>query len=104
MAVQNAIGDACRGASWVALHNGGGVGWGEVMNGGFGLVLDGSYEAGRKARGMLFWDVNNGVGRRAWGRNDNANLAIKRAMEADPLLKVTLSNYTSDETLGKIFK
>lgn len=87
MAVQNVIGDAARGATWVAIHNGGGVGWGEVMNGGFGMVLDGSEEAGCKASNMLAWDVNNGVARRAWSRNENANLAIRREMEQEPLVR-----------------
>lgn len=92
MAVQNALGDAARGATWVALHNGGGVGWGEVINGGFGMVLDGSDDARDKAACMLGWDVNNGVARRAWARNANARFAIEREMEADPLLTVTLAN------------
>jgi urocanate hydratase len=98
MAVQNFVGDAMRGATWVSLHNGGGVGWGEVMNGGFGLVLDGSDDAARRARNMLFWDVNNGIARRAWGTNDNAEHAIRRAMELTPNLKVTLP-YHADEAL-----
>lgn len=98
MAVQNFVGDAMRGATWVSLHNGGGVGWGEVMNGGFGLVLDGSDDASRRARNMLFWDVNNGIARRAWGTNDNAEHAIRRAMELTPNLKVTLP-YHADEAL-----
>ena len=102
MAVQNVIGDSFRGATWVAIHNGGGVGWGEVMNGGFGLVLDGSEEAGQRAASMLFWDVNNGVSRRAWARNDNAEFAIKRAMEQNPKLKVTLVNHVDDELLDKL--
>lgn len=92
MAIHNVIGDAARGATWVAIHNGGGVGWGEVMNGGFGMVLDGSRAAGLKASTMLGWDVNNGVARRAWARNDNARFAIEREMAADPLLRVTLPN------------
>jgi len=87
MAVHNVIGDAARGATWVAIHNGGGVGWGEVMNGGFGMVLDGSDEAGGKAASMLAWDVNNGVARRAWARNENANLAIRREMEQNPMVR-----------------
>mmetsp|Transcript_67320 Transcript_67320/g.158796 ORF Transcript_67320/g.158796 Transcript_67320/m.158796 type:complete len:310 (+) Transcript_67320:1378-2307(+) len=90
MAVQNAIGDAFRGATWVALHNGGGVGWGEVINGGFGMVLDGSEATQRKADAMLMWDVSNGISRRAWGRNDNAVFAIRRLMEDNPRLRVTL--------------
>lgn len=94
MAVHNVIGDAARGATWVAIHNGGGVGWGEVMNGGFGMVLDGSDEAGHKAASMLAWDVNNGVARRAWARNENANLAIRREMEQDPMVSRRLLDLT----------
>lgn len=90
MAVHNFVGDSFRGATWVSLHNGGGVGWGEVVNGGFGLVLDGSEEAKHRLESMLFWDVNNGIARRAWARNEEAIFAIKRAMEHEPLLKVTL--------------
>ena len=104
MAVQNFIGDACRGATWVSLHNGGGVGWGEVMNGGFGLVLDGSEAAGKRAESMLFWDVNNGVSRRAWGRNANANFAIRRAMAANPSLQVTLPNEVDDSIITSATK
>jgi len=96
MAVQNCIGDSFRGATWVSLHNGGGVGWGEVINGGFGLVLDGSEDADRRADQMLNWDVSNGVARRCWSGNDNARLAIERAMEADPRLRVTLPNAVDD--------
>lgn len=99
MAVQNCIGDSFRGATWVSLHNGGGVGWGEVINGGFGLVLDGSAEAHRRAECMLNWDVSNGVARRSWSGNDNAVQAIKRAMEADPRLVVTLPNDVDDQVL-----
>jgi len=90
MAVQNFVGDAFRGATWVSLHNGGGVGWGEVMNGGFGLVLDGSPDADRRLDAMLHWDVNNGIARRAWGRNAGAEAAIARAMDAEPRLRVTM--------------
>ena len=90
MAVQNAIGDAFRGATWVSLHNGGGVGWGEVINGGFGMLLDGTPEASRRLESMLHWDVNNGVARRAWARNSGADAAIRRAMELDERLNVTL--------------
>ncbi|KAI9558627.1 hypothetical protein GHT06_015415 [Daphnia sinensis] len=97
MAVQNCIGDSFRGATWVSLHNGGGVGWGEVMNGGFGLVLDGSDEAHQRAENMLNWDVSNGVARRSWSGNANAIQAIQRAMAVDPRLKVTLPNPV-DET------
>eukprot|EP01084_Bolivina_argentea_P056805 103901_1 len=92
MAVQNFVGDSFRGASWVALHNGGGVGFGEVINGGFGLVLDGTKQAEINCRNMLFWDVNNGIARRAWAGNDNANFQIKRAMKNNPKLVVTLRN------------
>ena len=90
MAVHNVIGDAFRGATWVSLHNGGGVGWGEAINGGFGLVIDGSPDADRRIKSMLFWDVNNGIARRAWARNPGAISALKRAMEEEPLLKVTV--------------
>ncbi|MFL9844894.1 urocanate hydratase [Flavobacterium rhizosphaerae] len=96
MAIQNVIGDSFRGATWVSIHNGGGVGWGEVINGGFGMVLDGSQEASRRLESMLFWDVNNGIARRGWARNEGAVFAIKRAMEHEPLLKVTLPNNVSD--------
>jgi len=92
MAIQNVIGDGFRGATWVSIHNGGGVGWGEVINGGFGMLLDGSEDAGRRLRSMLHWDVNNGIARRSWARNDEAIFAIKRAMQDEPLLKVTLPN------------
>ena len=90
MAVHNVIGDAFRGATWVSLHNGGGVGWGEVVNGGFGLVIDGSETSDRQIKSMLFWDVNNGIARRAWARNKGALAALERAMEEEPLLKVTV--------------
>ncbi len=99
MAVQNFVGDAFRGATWISLHNGGGVGWGEVINGGFGLVLDGSADAERRLEQMLFWDVNNGISRRAWARNDEALFAIKREMERTPNLKVTLPNLVNDDLL-----
>ncbi|MDC1265715.1 urocanate hydratase [Flavobacteriaceae bacterium] len=98
MAIQNVIGDSFRGATWVSIHNGGGVGWGEVINGGFGMVLDGSEEADRRLKSMLFWDVNNGIARRNWARNEGAIFAIKRAMETEPLLKITIPN-SVDETL-----
>jgi urocanate hydratase len=98
MAIQNVIGDSFRGATWVSIHNGGGVGWGEVINGGFGMVLDGSKEASKRLASMLFWDVNNGISRRSWARNDEAIFAIRRAMEVEPLLKVTLPNIV-DESL-----
>ncbi|KAK7254743.1 urocanate hydratase [Aureococcus anophagefferens] len=100
MAVQNCIGDAARGATWVALHNGGGCGWGEVTNGGFGHVLDGSDDAGAKAARMLHWDVTNGVSRRAWARNDNARFAAARAMKAEPKLKLTVPHDADDALLA----
>jgi len=103
MAIQNVIGDSFRGATWVSIHNGGGVGWGEVINGGFGMVLDGSEDADRRLKMMLHWDVNNGIARRSWARNDEAIFAIKRAMEAEPKLKVTLPNKADDELIGKYF-
>jgi urocanate hydratase len=96
MAIQNAIGDSFRGATWVSIHNGGGVGWGEVINGGFGMVLDGSKEASKRLESMLFWDVNNGISRRSWARNEGAIFAIKRAMQTQPLLKVTIPNIVDD--------
>ena len=103
MAIQNVIGDSFRGATWVSIHNGGGVGWGEVINGGFGLLLDGSEDADRKLRSMLFWDVNNGISRRNWARNEEAVFAIKRAMESEPLLKVTVPNFADDDLINSIF-
>ncbi|MBK9285573.1 MAG: urocanate hydratase [Sphingobacteriaceae bacterium] len=103
MAVQNFVGDAFRGATWISLHNGGGVGWGEVINGGFGLVLDGSQDADRKLQQMLFWDVNNGISRRAWARNDEALFAIKREMQRTPNLKVTLPNLVDENLLNGLF-
>ena len=96
MAIQNVIGDSFRGATWVSIHNGGGVGWGEVINGGFGMVLDGTKEASIRLNRMLFWDVNNGIARRSWARNDEAIFAIKRAMQAEPNLKITLPNNVDD--------
>ena len=103
MAIHNVIGDSFRGATWVSIHNGGGVGWGEVINGGFGMLLDGTEAADKKLRSMLFWDVNNGVSRRSWARNEEAVFAIKRAMEHEPLLKVTLPNTTDDELIDSIY-
>ena len=103
MAIQNVIGDSFRGASWVSIHNGGGVGWGEVINGGFGLLLDGSQDAGRRLRLMLHWDVNNGIARRAWARNDEAVVAVKRAMQQEPRLTVTLPNLVDDTLLNDLF-
>lgn len=99
MAIHNVIGDSFRGATWVSIHNGGGVGWGEVINGGFGMFLDGSKEASKRLKSMLFWDVNNGIARRSWARNEEAVFAIKRAMEVEPLLKVTLPNLVDDSLL-----
>ncbi len=96
MAIQNVIGDSFRGATWVSIHNGGGVGWGEVINGGFGMVLDGSKEARQRLESMLYWDVNNGITRRSWARNEGAVFAIKRAMKQNPKLKVTLPNFVDD--------
>ena len=96
MAVHNVIGDAFRGATWVSLHNGGGVGWGEVMNGGFGMVIDGSDDSARHIREMLLWDVNNGIARRSWARNDGSIEAIKREMARTPGLRVTLPNIADD--------
>ena len=103
MAVQNFVGDSFRGATWISLHNGGGVGWGEVINGGFGLVLDGSADSERKLISMLDWDVNNGISRRAWARNDGSIFAIKRAMEQNPSLKVTLPNKASSDLIDSFF-
>ena len=103
MAIQNVIGDSFRGATWVSIHNGGGVGWGEVINGGFGMLLDGSSDADRNLKMMLHWDVNNGIARRNWARNENATFAIKRAMEIEPNLKVTLPNLVDDQLLDGLF-
>tara|TARA_E500000081_G_scaffold150458_1_gene179024 strand:- start:1499 stop:3499 length:2001 start_codon:yes stop_codon:yes gene_type:complete len=103
MAVQNFVGDAFRGATWISLHNGGGVGWGEVINGGFGMVLDGSSEASKRLQLMLGWDVNNGIARRAWARNSGAEFAIQNAMERNNLLKITLPNHATDSILDKLF-
>ena len=101
MAVQNVIGDSFRGATWVSIHNGGGVGWGEVINGGFGMVIDGSPEAERRIREMLFWDVNNGIARRSWARNEGAMSAIRREMERTPGLQVTMPNLADEELIRK---
>jgi urocanate hydratase len=100
MAIQNVIGDSFRGATWVSIHNGGGVGWGEVINGGFGMVLDGTIDAQRRLENMLFWDVNNGIARRSWARNKEAVFAIKREMKRNPNLKVTLPNFVDDSLLN----
>ena len=97
MAIQNVIGDSFRGATWVSIHNGGGVGWGEVINGGFGMVIDGSDDSDRRLKSMLFWDVNNGIARRNWARNEGAIFAIKRAMETQPLLKITIPTLVEDD-------
>jgi urocanate hydratase len=103
MAIQNVIGDSFRGATWVSIHNGGGVGWGEVINGGFGMLLDGSDDADRRLKSMLHWDVNNGISRRSWARNEGAIFAIKRAMEREPLLKVTIPELVEADVLDKLF-
>ncbi|MDA3886515.1 MAG: urocanate hydratase [Candidatus Delongbacteria bacterium] len=103
MAIQNVIGDSFRGATWVSIHNGGGVGWGEVINGGFGMLLDGTPDAARRLESMLFWDVNNGISRRSWARNEGAVFAIKRAMESNPELKVTLPNFADDKLIDGLF-
>ena len=102
MAVQNVIGDSFRGATWVSLHNGGGVGWGEVINGGFGMVIDGSEQAERNIRMMLHWDVNNGISRRSWARNKGAMDAIRREMERTPELKVTMPNLVDDSLIESL--
>lgn len=103
MAVQNVIGDSFRGATWVSIHNGGGVGWGEVINGGFGMVIDGSEDSDRHISSMLYWDVNNGISRRSWARNEGAMFAIKRAMEQNPNLTVTLPNLADDNLINSMF-
>lgn len=103
MAVHNFVGDGFRGATWISLHNGGGVGWGEVINGGFGMVLDGSADSDRRLKSMLFWDVNNGIARRAWARNKEARFAIEREMQRSPNLKVTLANLVDDAVLKGLF-
>ena len=104
MAVQNVIGDSFRGATWVSLHNGGGVGWGEVINGGFGMVIDGTPASNHRLKSMLFWDVNNGIARRAWARNPEAIFAIKRAMKNNNNLVVTVPNIADDEAIGKVIE
>ena len=103
MAIQNVIGDSFRGATWVSIHNGGGVGWGEVINGGFGMVLDGSAEAERRLKLMLLWDVNKGISRRSWARNEGAMFAIKRAMEEYPEMKVTVPNLADDDLINSLY-
>ena len=102
MAIQNVIGDSFRGATWVSIHNGGGVGWGEVINGGFGMLLDGTEDADRRLKSMLFWDVNNGISRRSWARNKEANFAIERAMKINPNLKVTMPNSANDNLIESL--
>ncbi len=104
MAIQNVIGDAFRGATWVSIHNGGGVGWGEVINGGFGMVLDGSEDADRRLKQMLHWDVNNGISRRSWARNEAAVFAIKREMKKTPELKITIPAFADDALIDKLFE
>ena len=102
MAIHNVIGDSFRGATWVSIHNGGGVGWGEVINGGFGMMLDGTADSDRKLKSMLFWDVNNGISRRSWARNKEANFAIKRAMEMEPNLKVSIPNFADKKLIDSL--
>jgi urocanate hydratase len=102
MAIQNVIGDSFRGATWVSIHNGGGVGWGEVINGGFGMLLDGSKSASKRLESMLFWDVNNGIARRNWARNNEATFAIKRAMKVDKNLQVTIPSLVDDALIDAI--
>ena len=102
MSVQNFVGDAMRGATWVSLHNGGGVGWGEVSNGGFGLMIDGSSDSERRLKSMLHWDVTNGVARRAWARNEGAIASIKRAMDINPQLTVTVPELVDDAILDSL--
>ena len=104
MAIQNVIGDSFRGATWVSIHNGGGVGWGEVINGGFGMVIDGTQDSARRIKQMLLWDVNNGIARRSWARNEGAIQAIKREMERTPELKVTLPNIADDELIESLIR
>ena len=103
MAIHNVIGDSFRGATWVSIHNGGGVGWGEVINGGFGLVLDGSAEAEKRLEQMLFFDVNNGIARRSWARNAGANETAKREMERSPGLEITLPFNADDALISGLF-
>lgn len=104
MAVQNVIGDSFRGATWVSIHNGGGVGWGEVVNGGFGMMIDGGEDSARHIREMLFWDVNNGIARRSWARNEGSIHSIEREMERTPNLKVTMPNFVDDEIIDNAVK
>ena len=101
MAVQNAIGDSFRGATWVSIHNGGGVGWGEVINGGFGMVINGDEDSARHIREMLFWDVNNGIARRSWARNDGSMRSIEREMLRTQGFTVTMPSLVDDELINK---
>ena len=103
MAIHNVIGDSFRGATWVSIHNGGGVGWGEVINGGFGMLLDGSEDSNKKLKSMLHWDVNNGIARRSWARNSEAIFAIKKEMARTPNLKVTIPNIANEELINRFF-
>jgi len=103
MAVQNVIGDAFRGATWISIHNGGGVGWGEVINGGFGMLLDGTADTSRKLKMMLHWDVNNGIARRTWARNKGALFTLKRELERTPGLKVTIPYIADDSIIDQAF-
>ena len=102
MAIHNVIGDSFRGATWVSIHNGGGVGWGEAINGGFGLLLDGTEEADRRLKAMLYFDVNNGIARRAWGRNENALQTIKEELKNSPKLNITLPNPVENRLIDNI--
>lgn len=103
MSIQNVIGDSFRGATWVSIHNGGGVGWGEVINGGFGLLLDGTEDSDRRLKSMLYWDVNNGIARRSWARNKGAIFAIKRAMKENPSLRITIPNIVEEDIIENLF-
>ena len=104
MSIQNFVGDSFRGATWVSIHNGGGVGWGEVINGGFGLVLDGSTDASERLHSMLSWDVNNGVARRAWARNEGAGYAATKAMECNEDLLITLPHHADERLISKALR
>ena len=104
MSIQNFVGDSFRGATWVSIHNGGGVGWGEVVNGGFGLVLDGSTDASERLHSMLSWDVNNGVARRAWARNEGAGYAAAKAMGANQDLVITLPHHADEGLITKALR
>jgi urocanate hydratase len=104
MAIHNVIGDAMRGATWVSIHNGGGTGWGEAINGGFGLVLDGSEASDKALESMLYWDVNNGIARRAWARNPNAMATATLAMEKEERLEITMPNVVDGKILKKYFE